>query len=139
MILYLDTSAMVKLYVTEKDSSEVRKRLRRADHAATSRVAYPEARSALARRCREGALTSHGLRRAVSALDRDMDSFVIIELNEGVARRSGELAERHALRGFDAIHLASALELGHLTSSSPVFMTFDEPQAMAAASEGLQE
>lgn len=137
MILYLDTSAMVKLYVTEKGSGDVRKRLRRADHAATSRVAYPEARSALARRCREGTLTSEGLRRAVSALDRDMGSLVIVELHEGVARRAGELAERHSLRGFDAIHLASALELGHLINSSPVYLTFDERQALAAASEGL--
>lgn len=137
MILYLDTSALVKLYVAETGSGEVRKKLRQADHAATSRVAYPEARSALARRRREGAISSAGLQRAVSALDRDMGSLVIVELNESVARRAGELAERHALRGFDAIHLASALELGLLTGSPPVFIAFDERQALAAAAEGI--
>lgn len=137
MILYLDTSALVKLYVAEKDSQTVRKSVQGADRVATSRIAYPEARSALARRHREGMLTSKGLRRAVSALDRDVGGFVIVELVESVARLAGELAERYALRGFDSIHLAGAVELGHLVGTAPVFMTFDARQSQAAASEGL--
>lgn len=138
VMLYLDTSALIKLYVAEKGSRETRKRVRVEEHVATSRVAYPEARSALARRHREGALSSEGLRRAVSALDRDMGTFVIVELLEGVARTAGDLAQRHALRAFDAIHLASAIELGHLVGLPPAFLTFDARQFQAAASLGLQ-
>ena len=137
MIVYLDTSALVKLYVAEDSSVDVRAHVRRAEQVASSRVAYPEARSALARRHREGAITAKGLRRAVSALDRDMGSLVVVELYGGVARIAGELAERHALRGFDAIHLASALELARLLGSLPRFVSFDDRQSEAAAAEGL--
>jgi len=139
LILYLDTSALVKLYVSEEGSADVRRRVDRAEKIATSRVAYAEARSAIARRHREGYITSSGLRRAVLALDRDMSAFVIVELNEILAHLAGDLAERHALRGFDAIHLASAVELSHLLGTPPTFLTYDDRQARAAASEGLQE
>jgi predicted nucleic acid-binding protein len=137
MILYLDTSALVKLYVAEAGSSDVRKRLKAAERVATSRVAYPEARSALARRQREGALTAAGLKKAVSALDRDLETYVVVELYEHVAREAGHLAEKHSLRGFDAIHLASALELGFLTGTPPTFLTFDDRQERAAIKEGF--
>ena len=104
---------------------------------ATSRVAYPEARAALARRQREAAITRGALARAVSALDRDLRRFVVVELSAKVARRAGELAERRALRGFDAIHLASALEMEELTGAAPSFCCFDDRLREAASAEGL--
>ena len=54
-----------------------------------------------------------------------------------VAKRAGDLAERRALRGFDAIHLASALEVEELTSAVPSFCCFDDRLREAAAAEGL--
>lgn len=138
MILYLDTSALVKLYVEEEGSNTVRDAVGDASHVVTSRVAYPEARSALARRRVEGAYSRADLRRAVAALDRDFSALVIVELGAAVAKQAGELAERHGLRGFDAIHLASALECGRLLGTEPAFETFDSRQAKAARTEGLR-
>ena len=137
MILYLDTSALVKLYVREAGSDLVRARVRDADRVGTSRVAYPEARAAFSRRRREGALTGAGLRHAVSELDRELGAYVIVELAEPVARHAGELAERHRLRGFNAIHLASALALGRLLGAMPALLAFDARLTAAAAAEGL--
>jgi len=77
------------------------------------------------------------LARAVSALDRDLERCVVVELSAKVARRAGELAERRALRGFDAIHLASALEVEHLTGSTPSFCCVDDRLREAASGEGL--
>jgi len=54
VILYLDTSALVKLYVQEVGSADVNDWLKDADAAATSWVAYAEARAAFARGLREG-------------------------------------------------------------------------------------
>ena len=54
-----------------------------------------------------------------------------------LAREAGRIAERLALRGFDAIHLASALEFGRLLGASPRFLAFDARLAGAAATEGL--
>ena len=82
-------------------------------------------------------LPAAGLKKAASALDRDLETYVVVELYEHVAREAGRLAEKHSLRGFDAIHLASALELGFLAGTPPVFMTFDDRQERAATKEGL--
>lgn len=127
----------MKLYVREAGSSETRERLDAASAIATSRVAYPEARAALARRQREAAITKAALARAVSALDRDLVHFVVVELSANVARRAGDLAERRALRGFDAIHLASALEVERLVGTVPSFCCFDDRLRAAALAEGL--
>ena len=118
-------------------TSETRARVGNATLVATSRVAYPEARAALARRQREAAITRRGLARAVSALDRDLGRFVVVELSAKVARRAGELAERRGLRGFDAIHLASALEVEELTGLMPGFCCYDGNLGEAASIEGL--
>jgi predicted nucleic acid-binding protein len=127
----------VKLYVREPGTDQTKTRLDAATMAATSRVAYPEARAAFARRQREGAIGRGAVARAVAALDHDLGRFVIVELSAKVARRAGDLAERHALRGFDAIHLASALEMEELTGQMPSFYCFDDRLRDAASAEGL--
>jgi predicted nucleic acid-binding protein len=47
----------------------------------------------------------------VANLDDDWGRFAIVELTDGLVRNAGRLADRYALRGFDAVHLAAALEL----------------------------
>ncbi len=139
MILYLDTSALVKLYVTEEGSAGVRLRLRRAERVATSWLAYPEARAALARRAREKGLTAAGRDLAARALDRDLGAFLLLGLGPAIARDAGKLAERYGLRGADSVHLASALELRELTGEPVTFVSFDARQQAAALAEGLAE
>jgi predicted nucleic acid-binding protein len=109
VILYLDTSSLVKLYVEEPGSAAVRGMLEEAEIAATSVVAYPEARAALARRRRERSLTVAGHRRAKAALDADWPRMLALDVSASVARAAGDLAERQRLRGFDALHLACYL------------------------------
>ena len=128
----------MKLYVREAGTDETRSRLDAASMAATSRVAYPEARAALARRQREGGMTRPALARVVGALDRDLGRFVVVELSAKVAKRAGDLAQRRTLRGFDAIHLASALEMEELTGAVPGFCCFDARLREAAVAEGLR-
>jgi len=105
--LYLDTSSLVKLYVDEDGSAAVAARVDAATVVATSMVAYPEARSALARRRRERALTPAAARAAVRQLDLDWPSFLKVEVTGPLASAAGGLADRLGIRGFDAIHLAS--------------------------------
>ena len=139
MIAYLDTSALVKLYVDEPSSAVVRAVVERASHVLTSRVAYPEARAAVARRRAEGAISRADLRRIVAALDADLSTLVVVELTADIAHLAGDIAERHGLRGFDAIHVASAQAGGRLLGTPPAFMTFDAHQAAAAMREGLAD
>jgi predicted nucleic acid-binding protein len=72
VICYLDTSVLVKLYVQEKGSENVRELVNSSLIAATCKVAYAEARAALARGLRMGALDEKGYRLAVNALKNDL-------------------------------------------------------------------
>lgn len=111
MAIYLDTSALLKLYVDEEGRELVLTAVGESERVATSTVAYAEARAGLARRFREGDFTEEEHRGAVSDLDEDWRTYDRLVPSNLVAHRAGELAERYALRGFDAIHLASALRL----------------------------
>ncbi len=137
MNLYLDTSALVKLYAQETESFLVRRQVGRASRVAIARVGYAEARAALARRAREGRTRPAQLRRCVKRLDDDWSRLVVVELDAGLARAAGDLAEQHALRGFDAIHLASALRFEEELGANVTFLAFDAPLAAAARATGL--
>lgn len=134
---FLDTSAVVKLYVEEDQSQLVAAILEAAPRVAIARIAHPEARSAFARRAREGAISPRVLRSVVRALEADLGSFVVVELSPEVAARAGELAERHALRAYDAIQLSSALTFAVLVRPAPLFLSFDTRLNAAAVAEGL--
>ena len=136
MILYLDTSSLLKLYVDEQHSPAVRDWAVAAQMLTTSRVTYPEAVAALARRHRLGDLSDASLRRASSALERQWPPVVAVELHEGLA---AELALRPALRGLDAIQLAAALTVAEAAGVGLVaFSTFDRQLSQAAQAEGLR-
>ena len=111
MIVYLDTSSLVKLYVDEPGSAAVSRLVQEAEIAATSVVAYPEARAALARRRRERSLSPASHRRARAALDADWPRVLSLDVGDTLARQAGHLAEAQRLRGFDALHLASYLTI----------------------------
>lgn len=87
------------------------KAVKEASRVTTSTAAYAEARAAFSRRKREGELSEEEYWRVVEALDEGWERYDRLTVSDTVARRAGDMAERHALRGFDAIHLASAARL----------------------------
>jgi predicted nucleic acid-binding protein len=139
MILYLDTSSLVKLYVEENESSEVDALVKSSEVTATSLVAYAEARAAFARRFREKAFTSNEYDRIKEFFDKDWGRYLILNVTENMIRLAGSLAEKHALRGFDSIHLASALILRREISSPKVFSCFDDNLQKASEQEDLNQ
>ena len=141
MILYLDTSSLVKLYIEEVGTADVRELVANAQVAATSDVAYPEMRAALARRHRDGSLSSVHFRAAKRAVDADWPTYLAVSATAALCREAGGLAERHRLRGFDAIHLASFMEVLRTASVATVsFSSFDAAlnRAAAAAQRALR-
>jgi len=125
LICYLDTSALVKLYVQEQGSEMVRKLVDEASVVATSKVAYPEARAAFARGLRDGYLDEKDYRQAVAALQNDWPKCLVMEVSDSLVLLAGELAEKYRLRGFDAIHLASAVTLKTQMKKKTVAACFD--------------
>lgn len=107
MTLYLDTSSLVKLYVDEPGSDEVRVLLEESDVIATSQLAYVEFRAAISRRRRERAITAGGFKAAKHDFESDWPKFAAVNMTPDLCRQAGVLAERYRLRAYDAIHLAS--------------------------------
>lgn len=135
MILYLDSSSLVKIYLEEAESALVREWVDAAEAVATSRVALPEALSALVRRRNEGDLDSRTFDVLREGLEADWPRFLLMPVKE---RAAGELVVRHGLRGFDAVHLAAALDLrGLLKSDDVVFSSFDNRLIAAARAAGI--
>lgn len=138
MILYLDTSALVKVYVQEPKSALVRENVQQADSLATSRIAYAEARAALARKRREEGLSRTDYRTVVGDLNKDWPDYFVIDVTESVVQAAGILAESYALSGADAIHLASAVALMKQAGDHVMFCCFDGRLLSAARKEDLQ-
>lgn len=137
MIVYLDTSAIVKLYVDEEGSPEARAAVEAADAVATSRVAFAEAHAAFAAAARLGRITA-AERAAVAATFRaDWRSYVVVGVTQPVVELAADLTADYELRGFDAIHLASALLLQQRVGRPVRFLAWDRRLAGAAAQFGF--
>jgi len=80
--------------------------------AASSVLAYPEARAALAAAHRGDRLSADGYRYARAGFESLQSELLLIGIDGQLARHAGRLAEEFALRGYDAVHLASALAFG---------------------------
>ena len=134
MIVYLDTSSLARLYIEEAGAADVRTLVAAASVVVTSDVAYPEMRSALARRHRDRSLSRTRFQTAKRAFESDWSSYLAVAATPALCREAGLLAERHRLRGFDSIHLASFLEILRGGSDGIVeFSSFDTALNRAAA------
>ncbi len=122
----------MKLIVPEHGSGEVISVWRDADRVVSSRLLYPEARAAMGRATRTRRLdkdAAQGARTLVERLWRDVDR---VDVSEDLARSAGDLAETHALRAYDAVHLASALSI-----ADAVLVAADDELIGAARALGL--
>ncbi len=137
MILYLDTSALVKLYVREPGSTALRAHADKAGALATSMVAYAEARAAFARLKQSGLSSDIRHQQRLQQFEHDWEALLRVELAPDVLRSAGDLAEIYGLRGFDSMHLASALWLKARVSEAVDFAVFDQRLAAAASKAGL--
>lgn len=125
---------LVKLVVVE-EGSELASELWSTPHAAAaSMLVYPEGRAALAAARRDGRLGEREHARALTDFEDVVADLALIGVDEPLARRAGALAEEFELRGYDAVHLATALALGE---NVVALATWDGDLAEAAIKAGL--
>lgn len=105
-----------------------------AHPAASSILAYPEGRAALAAARRLGRLGEDEHREALATFEELYAELTTVGVDQVLAARAGEHAEELELRGYDAVHLATALELG---DEEVVLVTWDRDLARAAERVGL--
>jgi predicted nucleic acid-binding protein len=135
VILYLDTSSLVKLYVPESGSEMIKTLVAEATSVVTSRIACPEFYSAVTRRLNSKEITRKNYEILCAAFSADWQRMYALDFDEVEA---GKLVCRHGLRGADAIHLASALQLVHGGDSLEiVFSSADRKLNEAAEKEGF--
>lgn len=125
---------MIKLVVVEEGSELAAELWGSAYPAAASILAYPEGRVALAAARRQGRIDKTEHAQALTAFEELQNELISIGVDPGLARRAGEHAEDLGLRGYDAVHLATALELG---DEEIVVVTWDRDLADAAERVGL--
>jgi uncharacterized protein len=134
-IVYFDSSAFVKL-VVEEDASDLAATLwDGCDAAVSSRLAYPEVRAALVAAGRDHRLDPDARRQAEAAWEDYWAATRAVELTEKIATRAGQLAGERALRGADAVHLASALAIG---TDELLFAAWDERLRSGAEATGIR-
>jgi len=137
MILYLDTSAYVRVYVREAGHDQMWSATQGASEIATHLITYAEMRAALARMQRMGRLIAEEAASIKATFEQDWDKTLKISPTEAMMRRAGDLAERFGLRGYDSVHLAAAESLRSQSVDSLRFASFDERLNQSAAELGL--
>lgn len=127
-MLYVDTSAMLKRYVAERDSQTAMALMASDPVLITSRLTEVEVRRNLAR-----LLDAAEAERAKRQFLQDLDAFALVSVDHVTCNAAAALAEQTLCRSLDAIHLAAAQRAGPSTT----VLTFDVRQAQAARTVGL--
>jgi uncharacterized protein len=135
--LYLDTSAILKLYLVEPGTTETRSLVKQYPEPAASLIAYVEVVSALAKSVRMKIIRQNRANQSLAAFQHDWSTFARVEVSEIVMNRAAALAWHQGLRGYDGIQLASALLWQETVGDDIALVTYDRELWVAARQEGL--
>lgn len=141
---FFDSSAAVKRYVAEVGTAWVIGLFRQTPSNVfyVARITSAEVVSAFARRLRGRSLTAGQATKAKKRFRRDFQhKFFKIEIDAMLVEKATQLADRYALRGYDAVQLAAALTADtartNFGASGLIFVCADNALRTAAQSEGL--
>ena len=142
MTVFVDSSALVKLYVAEGHHASVR---RISDPMVVSALARVEVPAALWRKYRTGdiAAADAAVLSAEFASDLVGDGlpaprFAIVSVTDEVLTEAVEAVARHSLRAYDSVQLGSALVVRRALGALDGFVAFDIALRAAASAEGLR-
>lgn len=137
MILYLDTSALVKRYVVESGTTAVTTLIEAAEVVGTAVITRAETVAAFAKAVRVGALLLDEAHQVVQIFRIDWPFLVRLQTGESLIARADALAWELGLRGYDAVHLAAALIWQEEMGKPVTLATFDHQLWAAARQSGL--
>ncbi len=133
MITYVDTSVVLKLLIDDEVGGNAAERLwLGSDYLVCAEIGYVEARAALAAAHRNSRLTARALRTAKAEFEGLWAQVDAVAVGTELIRAAGDLAESEKLRGYDAVHLASAV-----AARATVFASADDRLVAAARHRGL--
>lgn len=137
MIVYMDTSALVKYYVKEAGTEQVAQLINEAELVGFASITYVEMASALAKAVRMKWIAEEGGRKAWEDFLSHWQAFARLTVNPALLERASRVAWEHGLRAYDAIHLASALEWRDSLAEPITLATYDKGLWLAGQESGL--
>ena len=140
-LYYLETSALVKLYIQEPGTERLLRLVARANNHRFSVLSLTkvEFHSAIRRREREGDIDAPRARLLLRRFDQHLETkFIRQILNDALLDVASTLIDRHTLRAYDAVQLAGCVALrASSISDQPIFVCSDRRLLDAAHAEGL--
>jgi len=109
-----------------------------ATQIVTSFVAYAETMASMYRKKREVDHEDTLIRQATDSFRQDWRTFIRVEVNDELNEYIDRVIAKYPHRGFDAIHLASALVIHENVPDDFIFACFDNRLSSAARSEDLE-
>jgi hypothetical protein len=137
VILFCDTSALVKLFVQEQHSDTVREAAQSCGHLVVSELAWVEMCAALALKQRTRQIDAPQSDQALQSLRGQWASYYKMGVDRALVHTAGELALAFGLRAYDSLQLASAQQAHHHTGKALVFACFDLQLSRAAVALGI--
>ena len=134
MITYFDTSAIVPLLIDEATSEHSSILWNATDEPISSVLVYVETRAALASAFRSRRLTRNQFESSKEIFEELYEKILEVQVSASLLQRAAELSELLSLRGYDAVHLASAETVGE---GECIFATYDIKLSSAANNLGL--
>ena len=140
---YIDSSALVKRYIEEDGSEVVDRVLDDPDQRCyISRIAGAEVVATLTRRGRGERWTEQQIDERIDLFYDDLRSrYRLVDASRAILSDSMDTARRHRLRGYDAVHLATAVRVNAVRveqgAQPVVLMSSDDELNAAAQAEGL--
>lgn len=138
MNLYFDTSALIKRYINEPGTENVRGWVRTANAMATGLMTRAETTAGLTRLQNRGIIKQEDYGQALEQFRLDWSSYHRIAINEELITRADFLACQHSLRGYDAVHLAAALIWQEALMLPVTLATYDQELTSAGRNSGLK-
>jgi predicted nucleic acid-binding protein len=138
-LYYLETSALVKLYVYELGTERLLALDSEAGHKfSILSLAQVEFRAAIRRRQRGGEISGSQADGLIESFDRHLEGrFVVQPFTESLLDVALALLDGYPLKGYDAMQLAGYLMLRSISGAEePIFVCADKTLLSAARNEG---
>ena len=133
MILYCDTSALMKLFVSEQHSQAMQTLAAESTRLLVSLLTWPEMCAALALKQRTHQVDAPVAATALRRLRSEWPRYTKMAVNEDLVTEAGKLALRFGLRAYDSMQLASAQRAHQQLGRNLTFCCFDKQLNAAAA------
>lgn len=135
MILFFDTSALIKKYIFEEGSNKVDKLMEKADTVIVSAITEIETHSAFKRLLTEKAISDNDYKTLINEFNIDYPYFTHIFFDSAIASNAKILIEKYQLKTLDSIQLGTAILL---KNDIDYFVACDYKLLKAGTKEGLK-